>query len=95
MNSEIEETPTSKHCAIVTGASSGLGLELAIGLLALETKVVGVSRRVSTDKRWERGGQQSLLVHVPGCVSRPETVESAFAEADKSQGFDLVINCAG
>jgi NAD(P)-dependent dehydrogenase (short-subunit alcohol dehydrogenase family) len=85
----------SKHCAIVTGASSGLGLELTVALLAAGTKVVGVSRRAGTDKRWKSGVHQSLLMHVAGSVSKPQTVERAFAEADKSEGFDLVINCAG
>lgn len=79
--------------AIVTGVSSGLGLELAVGLAAARRSVVGVSRSLPTDTRWGSRLERGDVLHVPGDVSRPETVDRAFQAA--GPGVELVINCAG
>jgi uncharacterized protein len=76
--------------AIVTGASSGLGLELGVRL-ARERPVVGVSRSEPEDPRWAASGCH----FVRGDVSDPDTVERAFGEADAHGTLSLVANCAG
>ncbi len=40
---------TDKKCAVITGASSGIGKELCTRLLSLGYKVIGVSRTISED----------------------------------------------
>ncbi|HEX3071111.1 MAG TPA: SDR family oxidoreductase [Thermoanaerobaculia bacterium] len=67
--------------AIVTGASSGLGLEIAQQLRARGTLVVGVSRRASAD--------------VFGDASKRETALHAIKSAERLGTIDLLINCAG
>jgi short-subunit dehydrogenase len=67
--------------AIVTGASSGLGLEIAQQLRARGTFVAGVSRRASAD--------------VTGDASKRETALRAIEAADRLGTIDLLINCAG
>jgi len=75
--------------AIVTGAGSGLGLELAVRL-ARDGPVVGVARHEPEDPRWDTGCH-----FVRGDVADPYTVERAFAEADGHGALSLVVNCAG
>ena len=75
--------------AIVTGAGSGLGLELAVRL-ARDGPVVGVARHEPEDPRWHTGCH-----FVRGDVADPYTVERAFAEADGHGALSLVVNCAG
>lgn len=67
--------------AIVTGASTGLGLEIVRLLEARGTTVVGVSRRGETTIR--------------GDASRRETALRALAAAEEQGAIDLLVNCAG
>jgi short-subunit dehydrogenase len=67
--------------AIVTGASSGLGLEIAQQLRDRGTLVVGVSRRTSAD--------------ISGDASKRQTAVRAIEAADNLGTLDLLINCAG
>ncbi|HYZ77624.1 MAG TPA: SDR family oxidoreductase [Gaiellaceae bacterium] len=76
--------------AIVTGAASGLGLELAVRL-AHEGPVVGVARTDPEDQRWAA----SDCHFVRGDVADPDTVERAFGEAEAHGALSLVVNCAG
>lgn len=81
--------------AVVTGASSGLGLELAIELITQNYFVVGISRRKPSDPRWIRFQKERKMIHVAGDVSLENTVVEAFATADRLGEVDTVINCAG
>jgi short-subunit dehydrogenase len=67
--------------AIVTGASSGLGLEIAKQLRTRGTLVVGVARRASAD--------------VAGDASKRETALHAIEAAERLGAIDLLVNCAG
>jgi short-subunit dehydrogenase len=67
--------------AIVTGASSGLGLEIVQQLRTRGTLVVGVSRRASAD--------------VSGDASKRETVLRAIEAAEHLGAISLLVNCAG
>jgi len=81
--------------AIITGASSGLGLELAMKLVTQNHLVVGISRRKPTDPRWIQYHKEKKMVYVSGDVSLESTVKDAFAAADQLGNVDTVINCAG
>ncbi len=80
---------------IITGASSGLGLELSTRLVTEDYFIVGVSRKTPTDQRWLEWVKQNRCVHVAGDISREDTVMEAFAKANHFGRLDLLINCAG
>ncbi len=66
--------------AVVTGASSGLGFEIAALLRARGMDVVGVARR----------GPE-----IRGDASKRETALAALAEAQRRGTIRLLVNCAG
>ncbi|HYI08352.1 MAG TPA: SDR family NAD(P)-dependent oxidoreductase [Thermoanaerobaculia bacterium] len=67
--------------AIVTGGTSGLGLEIARLLRERGMHVITVSRRETAD--------------VQGDASRAETVQRVIAAADAAGTLSLLVNCAG
>jgi short-subunit dehydrogenase len=67
--------------AIVTGASSGLGLSIAQLLRAKEIPVVGVARHAS--------------VEISGDAAKRETALRALEAAERLGTTDLLVNCAG
>jgi uncharacterized protein len=67
--------------AIVTGATSGLGLSIAELLRSRGVAVIGVSRRESAD--------------VSGDASKRDTALRAIAAAELLGNLDLLVNCAG
>lgn len=67
--------------AIVTGASTGLGLEIVRLLEARGEVVIGVSRRGDTT--------------IQGDASRRETALRAVSEAEARGTIDTLVNCAG
>ena len=67
--------------AIVTGASSGLGLSIAELLRSRGAQVIGVSRRATAD--------------VSGDASKRETAIRAIEAAERLGTIDLLVNCAG
>jgi NAD(P)-dependent dehydrogenase (short-subunit alcohol dehydrogenase family) len=87
------QAPTQGRVAIVTGASSGIGLDITKALLGRGYAVVATSRRAS-----ERGTlvPSVRLAVVDGDVGRAETaarvVEQAVARFDR---VDLLVNNAG
>lgn len=86
----------SRETALVTGAGSGLGLELAIMLAGHDDRVVvGLSRRVPQDERWDELERSRRVLHIAGDASDPGTVEAAFASAERQGVLTLVANCAG
>jgi NAD(P)-dependent dehydrogenase (short-subunit alcohol dehydrogenase family) len=79
--------------ALVTGASSGIGLDLTRTLLARGDAVVALSRRAK-----ERGTLTSSerLCVIDADVGDPGAAERAVAEAFRRfDGLDLVVNNAG
>jgi len=75
------EAYTPRMVAIVTGASSGLGLSIAQLLRRNGTPVVGVARRAAAD--------------VSGDAAKRETAVRAIAAAEELGTIDLLVNCAG
>ena len=80
---------------IVTGASSGLGLELALKLSSKAVRVVGVARSRPTDKRWLEAENAGNATFVQGDVSDQQTVIEAMRLAHEAGTYNCLINCAG
>ncbi len=84
---------TSKPVAIVTGASSGIGLGIAQALLGRRYRVVGTSRSVSKSKDLKSTAD---LVLIDGDISKKETAVRVAEAAMKHFGrIDLLVNNAG
>jgi len=81
--------------AIVTGASSGLGLHLSQALARRGYGLVAVSRRLAPDHPVvEQIGAESIRV-VGGDVADPSVAERAMGAAAELGGLDLLVNNAG
>jgi NAD(P)-dependent dehydrogenase (short-subunit alcohol dehydrogenase family) len=79
--------------AIVTGASSGIGLGIAQALLEHGYRVAGTSRSITKSKELK---PSSELVLVDGEASKKETAVKVVASALKQFGrIDLLVNNAG
>jgi NAD(P)-dependent dehydrogenase (short-subunit alcohol dehydrogenase family) len=79
--------------AIVTGASSGIGLAVAIALLEKGYRVVGTSRTISKSKDLQ---PSENLVLVDGDIGKNETAIKVASEAVSKFGrIDLLVNNAG
>ena len=79
--------------AIVTGASSGIGLGVTQALLERGWRVVGTSRTISKSKDWKPSPD---LVLVDGEVSKKETAVKVVEAALEHFGrIDLLVNNAG
>lgn len=79
--------------AIVTGASSGIGLAITRALLEREYRVVAASRRVSSSRDLRASPQ---LVLVDGDVGERDTADRVVSAAEASfGGVDLLVNNAG
>jgi NAD(P)-dependent dehydrogenase (short-subunit alcohol dehydrogenase family) len=79
--------------AIVTGASSGIGLGLTQALLERGWRVVGTARTITTSKDLKASPD---LILVDGDVSKKETaVKVVEAAVDHFGRIDLLVNNAG
>jgi len=84
---------TQQPIAIVTGASSGIGLGVTQALLELGWRVVATSRTMSKSKELKPSPD---LVLVDGDVSKKETAVQVVEAALKHFGrIDLLVNNAG
>ncbi|MEY2603638.1 MAG: hypothetical protein QOH31_1419 [Verrucomicrobiota bacterium] len=82
-----------KPVAIVTGASSGIGLGIVQALLDRGYRVVGTSRTITKSKELTSSAD---LVLVDGDVSKKETAVKVADAAVKDFGrIDLLVNNAG
>jgi NAD(P)-dependent dehydrogenase (short-subunit alcohol dehydrogenase family) len=89
MNTKIKEPQT----AIVTGASSGIGLGVTRALLEGGYRVVGNSRTISKSKELKASAD---LVLVDGDISKKDTAVKVAAAAISQFGrIDLLFNSAG
>jgi NAD(P)-dependent dehydrogenase (short-subunit alcohol dehydrogenase family) len=83
--------------AIVTGASSGIGLTLARAFLERGYAVIGNARTLSRLKTASEAlGSPDRFVPVEGDIGRPEVAERLFAVALERFGHvDVLVNNAG
>lgn len=93
------ERPFAGQVAIVTGASSGLGKDIAIMYASQGADVVVAARRVDAlhslveELSAAYGGKHLAL---PLDLTREETIASLFADTIDSYGkFDILVNNAG
>src|SRR5947209_7339532 len=85
----------SRGVIIVTGATSGLGLELSEALAAKGDLVIGISRTLETSGRFKSLLESEQAHHIAGNVADPSTVEAAFQLSRDCGKLKMVINCAG
>src|SRR5271165_1156257 len=89
----MKNDKTQQPVAIVTGASSGIGLGVTQALLERGWRVVGTSRTISKSKDLKPSPD---LVLVDGEVSKKETAVKVVETALKHFGrIDLLVNNAG
>ena len=85
--------------ALVTGASSGIGHEVAIGLAQAGAKVIAAARRedrlVSLVEKIDQQGGEALAVALD--VTQRDSITNAFDKAEEKFGqpVNVVVNNAG
>jgi NAD(P)-dependent dehydrogenase (short-subunit alcohol dehydrogenase family) len=86
-------TTTKKQVAIVTGASSGMGLGITQALLQRGYRVVANSRNISKSKDLK---PSSDLILVDGDIGKMDTaIKVADAAIEHFDRIDLLVNAAG
>jgi NAD(P)-dependent dehydrogenase (short-subunit alcohol dehydrogenase family) len=89
----MDGNTNKKQVALVTGASSGIGLGVTLALLEHGYRVVANSRTISKSKDLK---PSAVLVLVDGDISRKETAIKVVDTAVKHFGqIDLLVNNAG
>lgn len=83
-------THISKMKALITGASSGIGLATAKRLLDMDYEVVGISRQAEIP---ELGHSDFSLIQLD--LNRLEDSDRSLNKLLKKQSFDCFIHCAG
>lgn len=84
--------------ALVTGASSGIGRALALGLATAGAQIVAVARRVDRleDLVREIGQQGGTAIASQADVTDMDGIEAAFDQAEQKLGtVDIVVSNAG
>jgi NAD(P)-dependent dehydrogenase (short-subunit alcohol dehydrogenase family) len=89
---------TRSRVALVTGAGSGIGRAVSIGLLKAGYAVVLAGRRADALERTiqEAGDDRSHALGAPSDISDPDSVRALFARTKETFGrLDLLFNNAG
>lgn len=82
----------NKAVALITGASSGIGKDIALRLLSEGYRVYGAARRVDRMRDLEAAGGVALAVDVTDDATMAAAVERVMAEQGR---IDVLINNAG
>src|SRR5258708_1067683 len=89
----MNATSNEHQIAIVTGASSGIGLGITQALLERGYRVVANSRTISKSKELKASAD---LILVDGDISKKDTaIKVAEAAISHFAGIDLLVNSAG
>src|SRR6186997_693786 len=89
---------TQGRTAIVTGAGTGIGKAVALGLLDAGYRVALAGRRADKlqETQREAGANAGSAIAIPTDVAKPESVRTLFAEVERAFGrLDLLFNNAG
>ena len=82
--------------AVVTGASKGIGLGIAAGLLDAGASVLGLQRSPLPAELTERAAERgSFARHVPVDISSEESIAAAVEQALAVADVDILVNNAG
>jgi NAD(P)-dependent dehydrogenase (short-subunit alcohol dehydrogenase family) len=85
---------TSGAVAVVTGAGSGIGRQVARALLRSGYRVVLAGRRAEALRETAEGARAALVV--PTDVTSPDSVAALFETVERHHGrIDLLVNNAG
>ena len=86
-------SPDKKRVAVVTGASSGIGLGVTRALLEKGYRVAANARNISKSKDLKPSAD---LILVDGDISKKETAFNLVERAvERFDNVDLLVNCAG
>ena len=85
-------TPTIKPVALITGASSGMGKDFALRLLAEGYEVYGAARRTDLMATIQSAGGVALAMDVTSDASLVAAVDQIIREQGR---IDVLINSAG
>jgi NAD(P)-dependent dehydrogenase (short-subunit alcohol dehydrogenase family) len=87
---------SSDRIAMVTGAGSGIGREVALALMGSGYKVVLAGRRPEALQETAVAGPAGHSLAVPTDVTDPASVDALFAQVKKAYGrLDILFNNAG
>jgi NAD(P)-dependent dehydrogenase (short-subunit alcohol dehydrogenase family) len=87
---------SSDRIAMVTGAGSGIGREVALALMGSGYKVVLAGRRPEALQETAAAGPAGHSLAVPTDVTDPASVDALFAQVKKAYGrLDILFNNAG
>lgn len=76
--------------AVVTGASSGLGKQVAIQLNEAGVKVIALARSI------EQAGLPKEITKIPLNIRDLQSIDESFKAIDElTQRIDILVNCAG
>ena len=82
--------------AVVTGAASGIGQAIAIGLMQCGANVIAVDINAAALEAFVLSSGAPRLHGVPGDVSKERDVDAVIAEAvSRFNSLDVLVNCAG
>src|SRR5690242_3537496 len=86
----------SSRIAMVTGAGSGIGREVALALMGAGFQVVLAGRRRDALEETAAAGAKGQSLAVPTDVSDPQSVDALFARTKEAHGrLDVLFNNAG
>ncbi len=88
----MKQADVQKKVALVTGASSGIGLDTAIQLVKNGFTVYGAARRIECMRALEENGGKALYLDLTDEKSIEKCVSSIYQETGR---IDLLVNNAG
>lgn len=82
--------------ALVTGASSGIGRDIALALARVGVEVHAVGRRLHRlEETAQLAGDDARIIPHAADIRLPEQVEAAFTTAEANGPVPLLVNAAG
>src|SRR5262249_10455061 len=87
---------TDGRMAVVTGAASGLGRQIALALAEAGWQVIAAGRRLATLEETAPLAPEGTVLPVTADVTVPDSVAALFGVIEERYGrLDLLVNNAG